>query len=196
MHLTDSTLVTALVAMLAAIVSLLGLVISKEVKVSEFRQAWIDSLRDDVAALIAHAYTAESAFHLAEKESDPIKKWELSHPTYHLLNEAIARIKLRLNPLESDPILDAIERLEHALTPSGSAPKRGTIPAIDSTLIMETQKVLKGAWLVVREGEHFYRVARKGAIALICVFTLLFAYVLVRPQDSLAPTPAATIKQP
>ena len=187
MHLADSTLITALVAMLAAIVSMLGLVISKEVKVSEFRQAWIDSLREEIASLIAYAYAAETAFRLAQNEPDAQKKWDLCHPTYRPLNEMIARIKLRLNPKESDQILDALDRLETALNPGGSPPKPGVISAIDSTLIMETQKVLKGAWLVVREGERFYRGARVGAITLICLFALLFVYVLVRPQKAVAP---------
>jgi hypothetical protein len=41
------------VAWVAGAFSLLGLLISKEQKVSEFRQAWIDALRADIAALVA-----------------------------------------------------------------------------------------------------------------------------------------------
>ena len=35
-------------ALIAGTVSLLGLIISKEQKTSEFRQAWIDALRNDL----------------------------------------------------------------------------------------------------------------------------------------------------
>lgn len=38
-------------ALIAATVSLLGLIISKEQKTSEFRQAWIDALRSDLGSL-------------------------------------------------------------------------------------------------------------------------------------------------
>ena len=48
-------------ALIAGVVSLLGLVISKEQKVSEFRQAWIDALRSDVASLISHVNAIHGA---------------------------------------------------------------------------------------------------------------------------------------
>ena len=46
---------TITAAILAAIASLLGLIISKESKVSEFRQKWIDELRKDVAWVLGEA---------------------------------------------------------------------------------------------------------------------------------------------
>jgi len=38
-------------SIIAAMVSLVGLTVSKEQKVSELRQPWIDALRDDLAGL-------------------------------------------------------------------------------------------------------------------------------------------------
>ena len=48
-------------ALITGLVSFLGLIISKEQKVSEFRQAWIDSLRSELAALISHANAIHGA---------------------------------------------------------------------------------------------------------------------------------------
>jgi hypothetical protein len=42
-------------ALIAGLIFLLSLVISKEQKISDFRQEWINSLRSEIAALIAHA---------------------------------------------------------------------------------------------------------------------------------------------
>jgi hypothetical protein len=42
-------------ALLGAGIAIVGLVISKESKVSEFRQQWIDGLRADVASLVSTA---------------------------------------------------------------------------------------------------------------------------------------------
>jgi len=53
---------TIVAAVIAAIISLLGLIISKENKVSEFRQAWIDSLREEIAAVITHAHAVHGAY--------------------------------------------------------------------------------------------------------------------------------------
>jgi len=60
---------TIIAAVIAAIVSLLGLIISKETKVSEFRQAWIDSLRAEIAAVITHAQALHGA-HLANSKTN------------------------------------------------------------------------------------------------------------------------------
>lgn len=48
---------TIIAAIIAAVISLLGLLISKENKVSEFRQAWIDALREEIAEVITHAHS-------------------------------------------------------------------------------------------------------------------------------------------
>ena len=42
-------------AILAAIASFLGLMISKESKISEFRQKWIDELRKDISWVLGEA---------------------------------------------------------------------------------------------------------------------------------------------
>jgi hypothetical protein len=44
-------------AFIAGLIALLGLIISKEQTISWFRQAWIDALREDIAAVITHGYT-------------------------------------------------------------------------------------------------------------------------------------------
>jgi len=49
-------------AVIAGFVSILGLIISKEQKTSEFRQTWIDSLRSDIASLIARASALQVIF--------------------------------------------------------------------------------------------------------------------------------------
>ena len=49
-----------LVAFVAGAFSLLGLTVAKENKVSEFRQAWIDALREDIAEFVAQAQSIHS----------------------------------------------------------------------------------------------------------------------------------------
>ncbi|MBS3927686.1 MAG: hypothetical protein KGZ65_03740 [Sphingomonadales bacterium] len=41
-------------AIIGAVVTLASLIISKESKLSEFRQAWIDSLRQEIADLLSN----------------------------------------------------------------------------------------------------------------------------------------------
>jgi hypothetical protein len=45
----------ALVALFSGVFSMIGLIISKDQKLSAFRQAWIDALREDISSFAAHA---------------------------------------------------------------------------------------------------------------------------------------------
>lgn len=54
--LPDQAVGATIAAIVAALVALLGLIISKEQKVSEFRQQWIDALRADIAATIRYGH--------------------------------------------------------------------------------------------------------------------------------------------
>jgi hypothetical protein len=47
----DQAVGAVIAAIIAGSIALLGLIISKEQKVSEFRQQWIDALRQDIAPL-------------------------------------------------------------------------------------------------------------------------------------------------
>jgi hypothetical protein len=54
MGIPDVALGAVIAAFLTALVTALGLVITKENKTSEFRQAWIDALRADFATYASH----------------------------------------------------------------------------------------------------------------------------------------------
>lgn len=93
-----------LVAFVAGAFSLLGLTVSKENKVSEFRQAWIDALRQDIAEVVAEAQIihSETLEYLRGGHSSLAYRLHLDRTqTARLdLNRAATRIKLRVNPNE------------------------------------------------------------------------------------------------
>jgi len=100
-------------ALIAAVVSLLGLIISKEQKTSEFRQAWIDALRSDLTAFL----TQINAIHDAIKvqHSNHGEKVKALQPLYIPLNNSTFNILLRVNPVEkkSRALLKGIIPLTH-----------------------------------------------------------------------------------
>jgi hypothetical protein len=103
-------------AIIAGIVALLGLIISKEQKVSEFRQQWIDALRQDIAAVIRHGHCmCRNSFVALEGEASPWD-WDSVKEDFAGLTEAAARIRLRLNrrERESADLLAALNK--HGLT--------------------------------------------------------------------------------
>lgn len=76
--------------------------ISKEQKVSEFRQQWIDALREDIAAAIRYGH---SILRSSRKWEENSPEWEsVYREDFAGVTEATARIRLRLNPKEKESI--------------------------------------------------------------------------------------------
>jgi len=121
---------TIIAALITAVISFLGLIISKESKVSEFRQAWIDALRAEIAAVITHA----RAIYYAARLNPPGNSTEWQHFRDDTVasNDAWAKIKLRLNPKEdsSTALLQALDEHTKLFPDSSSMPNAMTLEAV------------------------------------------------------------------
>jgi hypothetical protein len=137
--------------------------ISRSVKISEFRQKWIDALREDVASYIGATHKWVRKYEeindiIAIEERDQKDRGEL----LPIQNEALvilSRIKLRINPnknrykKEDDTFLLALEKL---LNP-------GKLPPIDPATIEVSwheaageaielaRRILKREWEVTKQ---------------------------------------------
>jgi hypothetical protein len=160
---------TALAAALAALASLLGLIISKESKVSELRQKWIDGLRKDIATLLGEAtqYHA-SVLGLAPPAFSTLK-----------INELMARIRLRLNLEEADH-----HRLFIAIIDYRDLALKGVSQEVGGQKASEISHlaalILKREWKVVKKGEVVYRWTLRvlifGLVFLGCVLLTHFLH--------------------
>jgi hypothetical protein len=97
-NIPDVAIGATIAALIAGIVSLLGLIISKEQKTSEFRQAWVDALRSDLTGFLTQINAIHDATRV--KYADHAKKVETLSPLYIPLNTSTFNILLRLNPNE------------------------------------------------------------------------------------------------
>jgi hypothetical protein len=170
---------TIAAALIAGLVSLLGLIISKEQKVSDFRQAWIDALREDIATVIARVNTIHGA--MLAGFASPAEKWKVIKDDFMGINEAAARIKLRLNPKEEGAAKSVLGILEEHETifNSGNAPDFDRLGKLEKKLVAEAQTLLKAEWKRVRSGELAYRIARIAAaivVAAAVILALLWMY--------------------
>lgn len=100
-------LLTFAAALVAGGIARSTLIASKETKVSEFRQAWIDSLREELSTLFSNTRTlaravqedrgpqpeTESKFHFSQDKITDVR---------HGAAETYCRIKLRLNREQDD----------------------------------------------------------------------------------------------
>lgn len=199
-------LVTVLAALIAGAISLVAITLSKEQKVSEFRQAWIDALRSDLAAFLSSARAfarAMDARRIHGTESrDPAKvlfTLEKLGEIRSTAAEMYYRIKLRLNPEEADhqELLRLLSQAildQNAVLESDGAEKRDVLAAVDRAAD-HAGPVLKAEWRRVKEGEKPYKTVRIGATIVVVLSLLAFVVLWVRseggPDNVLVPTPVS-----
>jgi len=177
-------------ALVAGLFGLLGLVISKENKTSEFRQAWIDSLRADIADFTSAARSFvyfDRARRLAvkdENEEQELEYEKILADVHQKLVQAQMSIRLRVNPNEphsamkllNDKLLADIESIRRSLdTPDFDAAK----PVLNA-LHEAAAPILKAEWDRVKRGERPYVVAKWGALALSVTALAGLAWIAIR----------------
>jgi hypothetical protein len=184
--LPDQAIGAILAAIIAGAVALLGLIISKEQKVSEFRQQWIDALREDIAAVIRYGHCMCSYRSIAQKPGE--NPWDKINQEYAGLTEALARIRLRLNQREQESLvllvalnkdLAAVKKVMTNDDRSLDSDMTAVMSASDE-LVAAAQVVLKQEWVRVRSGERVYRIARWAALLVIIALIAALLYHLFR----------------
>jgi hypothetical protein len=175
---------TIVAALISGTLSFVNLTLTKEQKTSEFRQAWIDSLREDLAAFFAaaraFARTAELAEVLGTEYKDkamlPISEQKISE-LRHEVAETFYRIKLRLNPDEAEHI-ELLRLLQRAIDEQNKMLTERTSNANTLTAIElasdYARPVLKTEWRRVKRGELPFRIARNWVTPIIVVVSLAF----------------------
>lgn len=177
--------VMAFGAMFAAIVAgffaFMNLIASKEQKVSEFRQEWINSLRNSIASYISSlAYLSVLYKHHNDLEGDKKNKYEMARDIediYAKVNESYNDIIFRINDDEKDPkgkklngeFLTALSETRDKYNKSQFADAR---LACD-TLREKTKPLLKFEWKRVKEGENNYKIAKRISIVILSFGILL-----------------------
>ena len=146
-------------AIMGAVVSLLSLIISKENKTSEFRQAWIDSFRSDVAEAISSASLLNAFFSnnkYSEASPDFLTAWSRT-------SAAFARIELRLNVTEPDhEAMATLIRRAEMMIKSGSVGNysRTVAEELQDEVVALSQRIMKYEWDRVRSGEASFVIAK------------------------------------
>lgn len=161
-------------ALIAGFFSFLNLVISKEQKVSEFRQEWIDKLRDDVSQYISSiSFLAVS--HLNKNianENVSIHEYTKSIEAYYdSSSRTYTSIYLRINPDDKDPVLKKHnKKLLGEMVKVGDAlevENYSEAVEIATGLRDFARPILKIEWERVKSGEKMYRWSRFAAGAIL-----------------------------
>lgn len=168
-------------ALIASSTSFFITMLSKENKISDFRQQWIDSLREDLAnyaSILIVMYDKVNAQIRNGVSLQEIMINILNSDINEIRSAEIARLKIlyRLNPREhEDLILRINEIYDHNIETEFNNPN--TIDNLINQYNTEVQKVLKKEWKRVKKGEPLFRFVK--FFTLILVFILIVLGVLL-----------------
>lgn len=177
-------------ATIAGGISFLIAVLSKDQKTSEFRQAWIDGLRSDIAEVVSlfmvltdtvhvmaqEGKTAEQITEHLRQRDEHFCKWEM----------ADAKVMLRLNPKEHQKLIASLIALR--TTPESLMLESSAVHALVKDVITESQTVLKAEWKRVKRGEPVFVATKVISISVIVAGLLLWvAYAQNRLHIELLP---------
>lgn len=193
----DITLGAVGAALIAAIVSLIGLIISKEQKISDFRQAWIDALRTEIITYLTSINAIADAISVPYK--DQSEKVTALSPLYSRLNQSHFAITLRLNPKEkkSQAIIECMNAFnkiasnEEKMSPANFKP-------LEIQFLHAAKDLLKYEWKRVKRGEVTF-IVTKWVAALVVVasmFSSVYYFVQQEPLATVTPAPATTPAAP
>ena len=174
-----AVLATLTVATASSGVVLFASILSKENKLSELRQAWIDSLRQDLALCVSVGIRRANLGSSRQIGLLDQRRWEeltdadkaRSHKQVDAAFDAdmeffevVARIRLRLNPIEPQNarLLMTLQDMEQAFNLKAFDGPR-SLGVLVRELESAGQLMLKSEWERVNRGEPLYRIASGAA---------------------------------
>lgn len=170
-------------AMIAGFIAFIGMIITKENKVSEFRQAWIDDFREEISYLI-EAYKRwvdnEVFYTIHTDMKENVGTEETYVKAYHERSALLAevareskgeierfksRIKLRLNsdPLRRKPSEANLDKLLDKLLETKDLKNAEDL---SKAIYHNASLILTTEWKVVKRGEDSYVSSKKFLLNL------------------------------
>lgn len=183
-----------LAACITGAISFVSLVTSKEQKISEFRQAWIDAFRSELADFSSQARRVSlqhipvnlkalttpllEQMEIADREAE---KPDPFHENRQRMAQAYYALRLRLNPEEADhkQLMTHLDNVYELL--NSRSDRYGKCVAELDNLAKVAQMVLKREWVRVKDGEGSFRSAVRAAKGVALVLALVLVVLIVSP---------------
>ncbi|KGJ89513.1 hypothetical protein [Colwellia psychrerythraea] len=175
---------TIFAAFIAGVFSYFNLINSKEQKVSEFRQSWINDFRKELAALVA------SVFYLAYYYSNTIEpKASDVEESHRLYVAACTGLLTRINAKDPDiptkhlnsTFLTNLNELQNAF----NLQDYNKVKILANFLVKSSSPLLKAEWERVKRGEESYRRTKIYA-GLVCAVGLIVISIFLNAYTTMA----------
>lgn len=181
---------TVVAALITSLIAFINLTLSKEQKTSDFRQAWIDGLRGDLAVFFSSARAlcrVMQEVRSPHSSDEDVLNFRFSTEQVGKMRfegaEALYRIKLRLNPNEDEHaelnrLLDLATSTQNQINIEKGRDYSDALTAIENASSY-SQDILKSEWERVKRGEKSFRVTKNWIMPTIIVISLVFVSVLL-----------------
>ncbi len=169
-------------ALIAGAFSYFNLVSGKESKVSEFRQEWINALRQEVSVYVSRTLTHSrlGSYISSFPDTSDSSRVDLVREHSRLHEEALTSyhsIHLRINSTETDLLAKKLnDDLLNALDTAARIHIGGLPEELEKSLqklVKSTEPLLKHEWGRVKSGEPAYRSAKYVAVVVMCIALVL-----------------------
>ncbi len=162
-------------AIIAGGISFIVTVLAKEQKTSEFRQAWIDALRNDLSDFMSTVDTLSSYIRLKKGQSsaDLLTFLEGRSTDVHRMGVSFNRILLGLNPEEHAELENRLKGLLSVMSSYDKASDEEHVDRLINNVIDESRRILKAEWKRVKRGESVYRITKYVSLALFVIAVVL-----------------------
>jgi hypothetical protein len=166
-------------ALIAGLVSILGLVIAKEQKISEFRHAWIGDLQKSIVAYLENLNAICDVVRTNASQQDA--SLPILMPLYKALNVASNSIKLSINPSEpaAAAVLEALDEFE-ALAGADANLQPEPIRSIEKKFLASSRVLMKGEWKRVKRGELTFVIAKWSSVGAVILLALAMALLILK----------------
>lgn len=170
-------------ALIAGVVSLVNLLIAKDQKITEFRQAWIDSVRQEIATLVSLSTAISSLRHVLDTQQNKHETRDQALTSMaSLLKEENARrsecknrILMLLNRKDDVNLISKVNEL-CKISSISSKEEHAKIVDMSDQLVGDAQHLLKTEWTRVKRGEPFYRWIKSIIIIAVVILIMVFGF--------------------
>jgi hypothetical protein len=172
-------------AFVAGLVSLLGLVIGKEQKISEFRQVWIDDLRKCLVSYLVNINAIVDMLRVQKTSNNPSSSNDSAAllASYRALNEASHGIILRINLNEAPAkaLRTCMANFEKLATSNDDlTPEK--IRIIEEDFVRTSGELLKFEWRRVKTGERTFVWTKRLVVFSLVMMGVFMAFLAYRPR--------------
>ena len=178
----------AVAALITGWTSAANIIIAKDQKISEFRQKWIDELRQSTSELSCYMSMLSSLMHMHYEEKCGMQESEIDKIAcksfvkyYEPISLQITKIRLLLNPKDNKNIIDLLSSFENELeNVSVNFKKTENIAKLLTNFETDVKDLLKSEWERVKCGEPDYIKFKKLSLCYPwAIFVLIIIAVLI-----------------